>query len=428
MLEERWRQIVATHGNARALVDVALGRSWTFAGLAALADSAPVELAGGFACPRGAGVDFILEVLRAWRAGAVLCPLEAGQSFPTVPEPPPGITHLKLTSGTTGGAKVVAFTADQLAADANQIVRTMGLRPDWPNLGVISLAHSYGFSNLVTPLLLHGIPLILAPSALPAAVLAAAKSADSVTLPAVPALWRTWHEANSVPPGVRLAISAGAPLPLTLEETVFRERGLKLHNFLGASECGGIAYDRTALPRTDAAWVGTAMDGVRLERGDDGCLVVNSPAAGQGYWPDGDERLAPERFVTGDVVEVDPSGGVWLRGRATDFINVAGRKVAPDAIEAELRHHPAVADCLAFAIPDEDARGEAVGIAVVLRTETGETALREHLVARLPAWQLPRRWWFVDNLAPDGRGKLSRRIWRERLLGTGAVPATHGNA
>jgi long-chain acyl-CoA synthetase len=40
----------------------------------------------------------------------------------------------------------------------------MGLRPDWPNLGVISLAYSYGFSNLVLPLLLHGIPLFLAPS------------------------------------------------------------------------------------------------------------------------------------------------------------------------------------------------------------------------------------------------------------------------
>ena len=49
---------------------------------------------------------------------------------------------------------MVAFTAAQLMADAENIVTTMGLRPDWPNLGVLSLAHSYGFSNLVLPLLL----------------------------------------------------------------------------------------------------------------------------------------------------------------------------------------------------------------------------------------------------------------------------------
>ena len=58
-------------------------------------------------------------------------------------------------------------------ADAENIVATMGLRPDWPNLGVISLAHSYGFSNLVLPLLLHGIPLILAGAPLPEIVLRA---------------------------------------------------------------------------------------------------------------------------------------------------------------------------------------------------------------------------------------------------------------
>jgi acyl-CoA synthetase (AMP-forming)/AMP-acid ligase II len=417
MLEERWRQIVATHGNTRALHDGALNFSWSFTELAALADRESVVLEGGFACPRGLGVDFVLGVLRAWRAGAVVCPLEAGQTVPVVPPLPAGIRHLKLTSGTTAGAKVVGFTPAQLAADADQIVRTMGLRPDWPNLGVISLAHSYGFSSLVTPLLLQGIPLLLGPSALPAAVQTAALSATDLTLPAVPALWRTWQAAGAIPAGVRLAISAGAPLPLGLEQTVFRERGLKLHNFLGASECGGIAYDRTEEPRTEADWVGTALVGVQLERSADGCLVVTSPAVGSGYWPDPDERLGAGRFVSGDVVAVDACGAVRLQGRATDFINVAGRKVAPDAIEAELLRHVAVADCLAFAVPDEAARGEAVGIAVVRKTEVNEAALRAHLQAQLPAWQLPRRWWFVANLAPDGRGKLSRRVWRERLLG-----------
>ena len=30
-----------------------------------------------------------------------------------------------------------------------------------------------------------------------------------ITLAAVPALWRTWHEADAVPRNVRIAISAG---------------------------------------------------------------------------------------------------------------------------------------------------------------------------------------------------------------------------
>ena len=122
----------------------------------------------------------------------------------------------------------------------------MGLRPDWPNLGVISLAHSYGFSNLVLPLLLHGIPLILAPAPLPEIIRRAAGRKCAVTLAAVPALWRAWHEAAGIPAQVRLAISAGAPLPLNLEQSVFAAGGIKIHNFYGASECGGIAYDSGA--------------------------------------------------------------------------------------------------------------------------------------------------------------------------------------
>src|SRR5204863_8752858 len=108
--------------------------------------------------------------------------------------------------------RLVAFTAAQLVADAQNIIATMGLKPEWPNLGVISLAHSYGFSNLMLPLLLHGIPLILVGSALPEAVRRAAATEEAITLAAVPALWSRWHEVDSIPAHVTLAISAGAPL------------------------------------------------------------------------------------------------------------------------------------------------------------------------------------------------------------------------
>src|SRR5206468_4690574 len=146
---------------------------------------------------------------------------ETGQTPPPFVQVPAGCVHLKTTSATTGEPRFIAFTAGQLMADAENIVATMGLRREWPNLGVISLAHSYGFSNLVTPLLLHGIPLLLCDSPLPEAVRRAALSAEAITLPAVPALWRAWHEAGAIAANVRLAISAGAPLPLPLERSVF---------------------------------------------------------------------------------------------------------------------------------------------------------------------------------------------------------------
>ena len=240
---------------------------------------------GNIICPQGHSPNFIFSLLAAWRTGRIACPLDSSQNPPQVP-PPPDCIHYKWTSASTGAARLIAFDPEQLAADAGQIVAAMGLRADWPNLGVISLAHSYGFSNLVLPLLLHGIPLILAPSPLPEVIRRAAAQEPALTLPAVPALWRAWHEAGPIPPQVRLAMSAGAPLPLNLEQEVFARSGLKIHNFYGASECGGIAYDATSEPRKDAALAGTPLPGVRLTVSATNCLTVRSPAVGLGYWPD----------------------------------------------------------------------------------------------------------------------------------------------
>ncbi len=413
MLYERWRTVARDCAGEIALRDLATKRRWTFAQLAAGTESARAPRdAGRLACPTGNGPDFIFTVLRAWRFGQVICPLEKGA--PPVLSPPPveKIALLKTTSATTGAARHVAFSAAQLAADPENIVATMGLRRDSPNLGVISLAHSYGFSNLVLPLLLHGIPLVLVPGALPEALRQAAATGDNWTLPAVPALWRAWHEAGAIPANLRLAISAGAPLPLPLEQAVFERSGLKLHNFLGSSECGGIAYDASDTPRTDASLIGTAMRNVELSRGEDGCLVVNGANVGETYWPDPDARLGGGTFRTSDLVELR-DGGVFLRGRASDLINVAGRKVAPETIEQALLAHPAVRECLVLGRPSEDAaRGDEVAAVVATREEVTIEQLRQFLHARLPDWQIPREWRLVEALEVNARGKLSRAEWR----------------
>ncbi len=414
MLYERWRQIAQERGRELALRDVASGRQWQFAELARAAESSPAD-AGSVVYPQGHSPEFILAILRAWRANAVVCPLEPDQAPPQVPPPPAPCVHLKTTSATTGLSRTIAFTGEQLAADAQNIMLTMGLRPDWPNLGVISMAHSYGFSNLVLPLLLHGIPLILAPSPLPEIVRRAAEAEPALTLAGVPALWRAWHEAGAIPPNVRLAISAGAPLPVTLEQAVFGSNGLKIHNFYGSSECGGITYDTTATARTDDACVGAPMHDVQLALNEERCLQVRSRAVGQTYWPDASDTLGSGCFETTDLAELK-DGLVYLRGRSSDQINVAGRKVFPASIERALANHPAVRECLVFGAPGDDGnRTEDIVACVVARAPIGIAELKQFLLEQLPAWQVPRQWCFVDSLSPNQRGKVSRAEWRKRF-------------
>ncbi len=412
MLYERWRQIAREYRNATALHDLARGKRWTFDQLAAAAESESTP--GPIAFPQGQ--QFIFTLLRAWRSGQIVCPLEPGQTAPIFSQLPPNCVHLKTTSATTGAPRVVAFTGEQLAADADNIVASMGLRPGWPNLGVISLAHSYGFSNLVLPLLLHGIPLILVEAPLPETVRQAATAVDAITLAAVPALWRAWHEAGAIPSNVRLAISAGAPLPVALEKSVFAAHQLKIHNFYGSSECGGIAYDTTSVPREDSACVGRAMQNVHLSVSDDGCLQVRGRAVGETYSPESSPNLAGGCFRTSDLVEII-EGSVYMRGRAGDQINVAGRKLSPEAVEKALLSHPAVRDCLVFGVPSVDAdRTDTIVACVAATTPINGESLKQFLLEALPAWQIPREWLFVKSLETNQRGKLSRAEWRRKFL------------
>jgi acyl-CoA synthetase (AMP-forming)/AMP-acid ligase II len=412
MLYERWRKISAERRDAMALGDFASGKRWTFGELF-IAGEKQKTGPTGTVFPQGHSPKFILEMLAAWRENKIACPLEPGQSPPEIFVPPGNCVHLKSTSATGGAARFVAFTAEQLVADGENIVATMGLRTDWPNLSVISLAHSYGFSNLMLPLLLHGIPLILAPAPLPEIIRRTAEIAPAITLPAVPAMWRAWHDASAIPQNVRLAISAGAPLPVNLEQEVFKSRRLKIHNFLGSSECGGIAYDTGESPRTEAALAGSPMQNVNLSLNDDGCLVVRSRAVAETYWPEKSDSLGHGVFQTSDLAELKDSS-VFLRGRLGDQINIAGRKVSPETVERTLLAHPQVRECLVFGVPSRDAERTEIIVAVVA-SGARESELKNFLLQTLPAWQVPREWRFVASLSSNARGKISRAEWRKQF-------------
>ncbi len=137
---------------------------------------------------------------------------------------------------------------------------------------------------------------------------------------------------------------------------------------------------------------------------------------GETYWPEKNESLSDGVFRTNDLAEMK-EGFIFLRGRAGDQINVAGRKISPETIERLLLGHSAVTDCLVFGVPSNEAeRAEKIVACIVSKNGSDAEVLKQFLLSRLPAWQVPREWWFVDSLATNQRGKLSRAEWRKKFL------------
>src|SRR5207248_3750044 len=119
---------------------------------------------------------------------------------------------LKLTSGTTAAPRAVGFRSTQVLADCNHICNTMGINDDDLNFGVIPISHSYGFSNLLTPLIARGVATVLSSEWTPRAVLLDLARTKATVFPGTPIFYQSFGEIRDVPmlPNLRLCISAGA--------------------------------------------------------------------------------------------------------------------------------------------------------------------------------------------------------------------------
>jgi acyl-CoA synthetase (AMP-forming)/AMP-acid ligase II len=362
---------------------------------------------------RSLGKDAIATALRVCGAAALVTPSYAGGIAVERRAEAREVDadFLKLTSGTSGAPRAIRFRAAQLLADCEAVCDTMGIGADDLNFGAIPWSHSYGFSNLLTPLLCRGVSVVASDERLPRALLDGLAHTGATVFPGLPVLFQKLAELDGdALPKLRLCISAGAPLSAVTAEKFRARFGVKIHSFYGSSECGGIAYD-TGDDVVPEGCVGDAMRGVRIVHDETtGRVEVHGPAVGEGYFPEPETGvLGSGRFVPGDLVERTPHGFV-LAGRVSDFINVAGRKLNPREVEACLRRMSGVRDAMVFGVPNE-LRGEEPVACVVGDLSTG--AVRQFCTANLAAWQVPRDFWIVEALPFNERGKLSRHALAE---------------
>ena len=329
----------------------------------------------------------------------------------------PAPDFLKLTSGTTSAPRAVRFRAHQLVADCDHICDTMGITERDLNYGAIPFSHSYGFSNLLTPLLCRGVSLVATEDRMPRAILDGLARTRATVFPGMPVFFQKFAEMENTPalPALRLCISAGAPLPPAPAERFTARFGMKVHTFYGSSECGGIGYDASEEPLYEEGYVGTAMHGVRIGRESDepGPIAIRGAAVGDGYFPEDDPSLADGRFIPGDLIRWTPRG-MFLAGRTSDIINIAGRKLNPLELEARLAECPGVRQAVVFGVLAE-LRGEEPVVCVAGEGLTREAVLR-FCHERLSAWQVPRAVWIVADIPVNERGKISRRALAQQYL------------
>jgi amino acid adenylation domain-containing protein len=135
----------------------------------------------------------------------------------------------------------------------------------------------------------------------------------------------------------------------------------------------------------------------------------NNPTANRSAFTDG-------WFKTGDQGFMDSDGYLFITGRLKEIINRGGAKIAPREVDEVLMDHPAVAQAVAFAVPDARL-GEDIAAAVVLHDNISATArdIRQFAATRLAAFKVPRQVLLIDDLPKGPTGKLQRLGLAEKL-------------
>jgi acyl-CoA synthetase (AMP-forming)/AMP-acid ligase II len=124
-------------------------------------------------------------------------------------------------------------------------------------------------------------------------------------------------------------------------------------------------------------------------------------------------------FRTGDQGVMDAEGYLTITGRLKEIINRGGEKISPREVDEVLMDHPAVQQCVCFAVP-HDKLGEDVAAAVVLRdgAQATERELREFVAGRLADFKVPRKVLVLPEIPKGATGKI-QRIGLAQKLGLG---------
>ena len=336
------------------------------------------------------------------------------------------------TSGTTGKPKGAVLSHFNVVMNVTiSAFDVIGLRPDDVILGCLPLFHSFGQTCAMNAGFRAGATLVLMPRFEGPAALQALGAYGVTVFEGVPTMYialldaaRT-HEGDL--PKLRIAVSGGASLPMTVMDTWRETFGSEIYEGYGLSETSPVAtFNHESVGRKPGT-VGTPIWGVDVEvakaevenaielvgTGEIGEVVIRGHNVFTGYLnnPDAtDAAIVDGWFRSGDLGTKDEDGFVAIVDRKKDMVLRGGFNVYPREVEEVLLRHPAIAQVAVIAVP-HDTLGEEVCAVVVRAPDTDASA--DEIVAwskeNLAAHKYPRIVQFVDAFPLGPSGKVLKR-------------------
>lgn len=338
---------------------------------------------------------------------------------------------LTMTSGSTGNPKPIDISQKNKYDRSMAHIRVYHITKEDRILAATPLYHSLAERLVILPLML-GATLILLPRFTPKLWLDCVAEQKPTFTIAVSAQLAQILEPLSKPDAptidsFRCIVSSSALLEEKVKYELIDKLQCEFHEMYGTSETSTLTDICFQTSKDKQKSVGIPFDGakIRILRDDAetdfdtdcapfevGEIAALSPLTCKGYYKQ--EAMTEAAtfegyFRTGDLGYFDEDGYLYFAGRKKELIITGAVNVYPHDIDVVVEKLPEVAECAAFAYPD-DRLGEVVALAIVPQedTEINLRAVKTYCAKNLADFQQPHKIFIVDELPKSTMGKLQR--------------------
>jgi len=328
-----------------------------------------------------------------------------------------------FTSGSEGDPKPVVLSHRNIEFEIDAMADVFGLKQSDSMLANLPFFHVFGLTvNLFIPAT-RGLTMATHVTPLDYSAICRTIREEGLTIAAsTPAFWWGYLRASRVGDfeTLRIAVVGADKCPDSLREECLELHGVVLREGYGATETSPvISVNLDGADRPGS--VGRPLPGVtvrieNIETGDDcapgvtGRVLVSGELVMKEYLDDPEATNRAVRagwYDTGDLGYIDEDGFLWLAGRLTRCVKVAGEMVSLWRVEEILtRSLPPGGECCVVAVPDER-RGSR--IAAVVSCPVDERTVAKQMATELPRVAVPKTFIAVDELPKLGSSKVDFR-------------------
>ena len=330
---------------------------------------------------------------------------------------------LLRSSGTSGSPSVALRPGPALDHVVGTLVNLLDLQATDRVVAALPMQHAYGLEHAVLAPMVTGAMVAWRPGFDLNWALAELNGGATV-FPGLPVTLEACARAEPVADhDLRLAYSAGSPLPPTVRTAFAETWGTPVGDLYGATELGTITWGLNDVARpVPGVSVLVSTDGKTSQQHGEGELLVKSNAMFDGYLREGGGDVDPgvrldDHLRTGDLGRIEEDGSVEITGRIKAQFDVGGLKVNPADVEKILQGQPGVSEIAVLPLLLSETVTRVLAVVVAEKQgidEDAEARLREGLFTRsakmLAPHQRPRVIHFRDSLPRTASGKLLRQV------------------